>query len=152
MKKYLYFLFVALFATMSFALTSCGDDEDEPNDPTTGKMELSIDGKKYVFNHPMANINDDQYFCMVSNDDCELLFSIYGWDEVSKGTALTDENFALTWSTNRAIIGMPTSSSSAKVTSKDSKNITISFNNAKFEDMMGIESFTVNGTITLPLN
>lgn len=31
MKKYLYLLFVALFATMSFSLTSCGDDDDEPN-------------------------------------------------------------------------------------------------------------------------
>ena len=31
MKKYFYFLFVALFATMSFLLTSCGDDDDAPN-------------------------------------------------------------------------------------------------------------------------
>lgn len=151
MKKYFYFLFVAFFATMSFALTSCGDDDDEPNDPTTGKMELTIDGQKYIFSHPMVNVNGDQYFCMVSNDDCELAFSIYGWDEVSKGTALTDENFTLTWSTDEAIIGMPTSNSSVKVNSKDSKSITISFNNAKFEDMRGYESFTVNGSITLPI-
>ncbi len=32
MTKYLKLLMVALFATMSFALTSCGGD-DEPNDP-----------------------------------------------------------------------------------------------------------------------
>ena len=52
MKKYLYFLFVALFATMSFALTSCGDD-DEPNDPTTGNgnSALTIDGTKYSFEY-----------------------------------------------------------------------------------------------------
>ena len=31
MKKYLYLLFVAIFATLSFSLTSCGDDDDEPN-------------------------------------------------------------------------------------------------------------------------
>ena len=31
MAKYLKLLIVALFATMSFTLTSCGDDEDEPN-------------------------------------------------------------------------------------------------------------------------
>lgn len=49
MKKYLYFLFVALFATMSFALTSCGDDDDEPNDPTTGSG-LTINGVKYKTN------------------------------------------------------------------------------------------------------
>ena len=67
MKKYLYFLFVALFATMSFALTSCGDDE--PNDPTTGKMELTIDGKKYVFSHTMPNVDGDTYSCLVYNHD-----------------------------------------------------------------------------------
>lgn len=33
MKKYFYLFFVALFATMSFTLTSCSDDDDEPNDP-----------------------------------------------------------------------------------------------------------------------
>ena len=30
MKKYLKLLFVALFATMTFAFTACGDDDDEP--------------------------------------------------------------------------------------------------------------------------
>ncbi len=151
MKKYLYFLFVAIFATMSFALTSCGDD-DEPNDPSTGKMELTIDGKKYVFTHTMANVNGDVYSCLVYNDDNELNFSIYGWDEIVKGSSLTDEIFSLTWDADEAIIGMPTSQTSVKVTAKDSKNVTISFNNAKFEDMMGTASFTVNGTITLPID
>ncbi len=151
MKKYLYFLFVAIFATMSFALTSCGDDE-EPNDPSTGKMELTIDGKKYVFTHTMANVNGDVYSCLVYNGDNELNFSIYGWDEIIKGSSLTDENFTLTWDTDEAIIGMPTSQTSVKITAKDSKNVTISFNNAKFEDMMGTASFTVNGTITLPID
>lgn len=33
MKKYFYLFVVALFATMSLALTSCSDDDDEPNDP-----------------------------------------------------------------------------------------------------------------------
>lgn len=151
MKKYLYFLFVAIFATMSFALTSCGDDE-EPNDPSTGKMELTIDGKKYVFTHTMANVNGDVYSCLVYNDDNELNFSIYGWDEIVKGSSLTDENFTLTWDADEALIGMPVSQTSVKVTAKDSKNVTISFNNAKFEDMMGTSSFTVNGTITLPID
>ena len=72
-------------------------------------------------------------------------------DEVVKGSALTEENFTLTWDADDAIIGMPTSSTAVKVTAKDSKSVTISFNNAKFEDMRGYESFTVNGTITLPI-
>lgn len=150
MKKYFYFLFVALFATMSFALTSCGDD-DEPNDTTTGKMELTIDDKKYAFTNAIPNVNGSEYTCLVYNNDNQLNFSIYSWNEVENGTALTDENFTLTWSGDNAIIGMPTSNTSVKVTAKDSKNITISFNSAKFEDMMGYESFTVNGTITLPI-
>ena len=33
MERYIKLLFVALFATMSCALTSCGDDNDEPDDP-----------------------------------------------------------------------------------------------------------------------
>ena len=152
MKKYLYLLFVVLFATMSFALTSCGDDDDEPNDPTTGKMELTIDGEKYVFTHTMANVNGSDYSCLVYNDDNELNFSIYGWDEIVKGSFLTDENFTLTWNADEAIIGMPTSSTAVKVTEKDSKNVTISFNDAKFEDMSGYKSFTVRGTITLPID
>ena len=46
MKKYLSLLFVALFATMSFALTSCGDDNDEP-DGGNGKASLTINGQGY---------------------------------------------------------------------------------------------------------
>ncbi|GFI33620.1 hypothetical protein IMSAGC014_00103 [Bacteroidaceae bacterium] len=152
MKKYFYLFFVALFATMSFALTSCSDDDDEPNDPNNGKMELTIDGKKHVFTNTMADVNGNDYSCLVYNNDNELNFSIYGWDEVVKGSALTDENFTLTWSTDEAIIGMPTSNTSVKVTEKNSKNVTISFSNATFEDMRGFESFIVNGTITLPIN
>ena len=149
MKKYLSLLFVALFATMSFALTSCGDD-DEPNDPTTGNMELTIDGKKYSFSHPMANVDNNQYYCLVSNDDCQLGFLILDWDEVSTGTALTDDNFELNWTTDEAIMAVPSSNASVKVKEKNSKSITITFNNAKFEARY--ESFTVNGTITLPID
>lgn len=46
MKKYLSLLFVALFATMTFALTSCGDDNDEP-DGGNGKASLTINGQGY---------------------------------------------------------------------------------------------------------
>lgn len=149
MKKYLYLLFVALFATMSFALTSCGDDDDEPNDPTTGKMELTIDGQKYAFGNPMANVDGDQYYCLVSNNDCSLGFLILNWDEVSTGTLLTDENFELNWTTDEAIMAVPSSNTSVKVKEKTNKSITITFNNAKFDARY--ESFTVNGTITLPI-
>ena len=44
MTKYLKLLMVALFATMSFALTSCGGD-DEPNDPN-GSTSFNYKRKK----------------------------------------------------------------------------------------------------------
>ena len=50
MKKYLYLLFVALFATMSVALTSCGDDDDDPANPSTNSS-LTINGVKYRANN-----------------------------------------------------------------------------------------------------
>lgn len=46
MKKYLSLFFVALLATMSFALTSCGDDNDEPDGGDT-KASLTINGQGY---------------------------------------------------------------------------------------------------------
>ncbi len=53
MKKYLTLLYVALFATMSLALTGCGDDDDEPNAPTTNSS-LTINGVKYKANPVMS--------------------------------------------------------------------------------------------------
>lgn len=59
----------------------------------------------------------------------------------------------VTYSYIMGILGPPAiSADPVKVTAKDNKNVTISFNNAKFEDMMGTASFTVNGTITLPID
>lgn len=46
MKKYLSLLLVALFATLSFTLTSCGDDNDEPNGGDD-KASLTINGQGY---------------------------------------------------------------------------------------------------------
>ena len=46
MERYIKLLFVALFATMSFALTSCGDDNDEPYGLSFGK--ININGKDYA--------------------------------------------------------------------------------------------------------
>lgn len=54
MKKYLYLLFVAIFATMSFALTSCSnDDEPSAGGDIVGSWENVTDwatglGKQYV--------------------------------------------------------------------------------------------------------
>ena len=50
MKKYLYLFFVALFATMSFSLTSCGEDDDEPNGGNDSKSSFTINGTAFGTN------------------------------------------------------------------------------------------------------
>ena len=46
MERNIKLLFVALFATMSFALTSCGDDNDEPDDPNNNSASFTYNGEK----------------------------------------------------------------------------------------------------------
>lgn len=46
MERYIKLLFVALFATMSFALTSCGDDNDEPDEPNNNSAAFTYNGEK----------------------------------------------------------------------------------------------------------
>ena len=59
MKKYLYLFFVALFATMSFSLTSCGDDDDEPNNGGETASALTINGKKVAFDSYYSQLQKD---------------------------------------------------------------------------------------------
>lgn len=56
MAKYLKLLFVAIFASMSFALTSCGDDDDDaPNNPdngggsTKGQYSFTFNGTTFYY-------------------------------------------------------------------------------------------------------
>ena len=46
MERYIKLLFVALFATMSFALPPCGDDNDEPDDPNNNSASFTYNGEK----------------------------------------------------------------------------------------------------------
>lgn len=45
MKKYLYRLFIALFAITSFSLSSCSEDDDDI--PSTGNGQIEINGVTY---------------------------------------------------------------------------------------------------------
>lgn len=56
MAKYIKLLMVALFATMTFALTSCGDDDDEPSVGSNGT--ISINGTKYNVDKYMAFVGE----------------------------------------------------------------------------------------------
>lgn len=70
MKKYFYLLMVAFFATMSFALTSCGDDDDEPNDGN-GKgivsCDITVNGTKLNARVISADYNNGELSIMVNN-------------------------------------------------------------------------------------
>lgn len=50
MGKYLYRLFIALFAISSFTLAACSDDDDEPNNGDTGSS-FTVNGLPYS-EHP----------------------------------------------------------------------------------------------------
>lgn len=58
MKKYLYLLFVAIFAIMSVALTSCGDDDNEPSAGGKYSCNLTVDGAKF----PSKTISGEVWF------------------------------------------------------------------------------------------
>lgn len=170
MAKYIKLLMVALFATMSFTLTSCGDD-DEPYG-SNAKGELSIDGTKYTFDIFMGDLDDDgcyDYSCLMYNtntDAYSLMVAIDDWDEVHQGFVWDEKSAAfdsdcsitVTWFTTSAKIGGLVSGS-VKVTALDKKadKITLSFNKAEFEyydggDYYNLPSFIVDGTITMPIN
>lgn len=155
MKKYLSLLFVALFATMTFALSSCSDDNNDTIDPEVGAPELNIDGKTYKFNTATCNVTNDVYSCTVwnsQNSDGILIVSIYQWASTDKSTTLTYDNLEVTWNNkSHLIMGHPTAASTTKVLAKSATSITLQFKNAEFENTAGDEKFTVNGIITLPV-
>lgn len=94
MKKYLYFLYVALFATMSLALTSCGDDDgdDEPGaGSSSGSYStFTINGvtkyfgfKDYDWTFPELN-----YTSWTNTSDLQLDMSFY------KTSSMLDDIYA----------------------------------------------------------
>lgn len=164
MKKYLYFLFVALFATMSFALTSCGDDDDEPNDPTTGNgnSELTIDGFKYSFEYWNSRTFErydkrTAFECDLRDEEGQhLTFTIYDWDEASTGTVFTNGNdIAVWWDGSEddtcGDMNYTIASGSVKIENlnKEAKKISLSFNNVKYSCKRHNTSFTINGKISV---
>ena len=78
---------VALFATMSFALTSCGDDDDEPDGPdkiesTNGQYTFKFNNKTYYYGYKfnVANLFDLYQVGGYSLDDYSCFLSFGGQD------------------------------------------------------------------------
>ena len=69
MAKYIKLLMVALFATMTFALTSCGDDDDEPS---TASIEGTWMEKDSAIEKHYIQFNSDKSYFEVNIDDGEV--------------------------------------------------------------------------------
>lgn len=76
MKKYLKFLFVAIFAAMTLSLASCKDDKDEPDGaPTNGNLNsyyFTLNGKKFYYAYEFYSLG------------YELNSSVKQYDETSR--------------------------------------------------------------------
>lgn len=160
MKKYLNFLFVALFTTISFSLTSCGDDDDEPDDPTTGNG-LTINGVKYKANPIMdwdGSWAEGTFTVSVldkENNACGYMFEF----TPSGATVKEGDNFAnmsLTMTvmdvSDASMSTLDYESGSVVAKSFGKNTMTVEFSNLKMEGrtiLGGNASYTFNGTATV---
>lgn len=159
MKKYLYLLFVALFATMSVALTSCGDDDDEPSAGGKYSCNLTVNGSKFpsktiageIWNHNGFDaitvwVND------ATNENGYVIFEVTNVN-ATDGTNVSDDCSLDVDFGELFLMGGEVKSGSVTVSKidREAKTMTITFNNATFGSPMGDDA-TVNGTLTTPLN
>lgn len=159
MKKYLYLFFVALFATMSVALTSCGDDDDEPSAGGKYSCNLTVNGSKFpsktlageIWNHNGFDaitvwVND------ATNENGYVIFEVTNVN-ATDGTNVSDDCSLDVDFGELFLMGGEVKSGSVTVSKidREAKTMTITFNNATFSSPMGDDA-TVNGTLTTPLN
>lgn len=159
---------MALFATMSFTLTSCGDDDDEPNNGGNTTSSLTINGKKYGLNDFFSQIikstNDPTWFwCQIDdNEGNELDIKLYNWDSISEGYvySFNNEDIVIIWdpdSYSSSGYYSYFTSGSVKVVSlkQDANLVTLSFDNVKLvyeqDNKQSNSTVTINGNLTMPI-
>lgn len=163
MKKYLYSLMIALLASMSFALTSCGDDDDEPN-VNNGKVTINYEesavGTVTVeviqsdYQQISSNRGNTTYSATLEDDGSYsyLQFTtVDKADEISKGQTLSVH--AINFTAGQTSAHYFTDDYSGKVTVADVQGdrITLSFANFKFNrelDNGEEQAITINGNIS----
>lgn len=151
MKKYLKLLFVALFATLTFAFTACGDDEDEPNFGKGIVGELTVNGAKVSFTwidggdwEDMDNYQAD----MMNATNSYYIFIGESVNKLTTGQSVKDLGFMF------GIGGVPYNkvvSGDVIVEKKESNSITLKFNNLELGTFYK-DNIIINGTIKLPIN
>lgn len=161
LKKYLYLVMVALFAALPFALTSCGDDDDEGS---SSSNYIQINGQSYEID---PYITMEGYF---DTDDGEGTFTVSVFEQVGSTKDCIYYMFTYT-DTKQPAVGddfskkslklesldtpikyLSYKSGTAKVVAIDKKKgtITIKFDNLKMAD--SDEAYTFNGTAAVDFN
>lgn len=158
MKKYLYLLFVAIFATMSFALTSCSND-DEPSANGKFSCSLTLNGSKFPSKTIAGEIWHHNGFDAITvwvndatNENGYVIFETTNL-EATNGTNISDDCSLDVDFGELFLMGGEVKSGNVTVSNidRDAKTITVQFSNAKFSSPLG-DDVTLNGTMTAPLN
>lgn len=164
MKKYLYSLMVVMFTAFSFALTSCGDDDDkdEPEIPNfTNNGSLTINGQIYTYTTMMGSVecdaSHDEYSCLCSDDNCDNGFDIviYNWSSLSSGSTVKDVIVSVSCEGGYSYLSSYIKSGSITIKSISKDTVTLAFNNVEFVEHPYYnenKTFVVAGEITLPLD
>lgn len=144
---------------MSVALTSCGDDDDEPSAGGKYSCNLTVNGSKFpsktiageVWNHNGFDaitvwVND------ATNENGYVIFEVTNVN-ATDGTNVSDDCSLDVDFGELFLMGGEVKSGSVTVSKidRDAKTMTITFNNATFGSPMGDDA-TVSGTLTTPLN
>ena len=162
MKKYLYLLIVALFATMSFTLTSCGDDNDEPNGGNDSKSSFTINGTAFGTNDDWAwvqnleaqDVATFQAQLSTSNGEypwVEMTIDTKAVKDSSKGQSLLITNAKVKYFTAQSSATIYDEEEGGSVIVQDitSSTITLKFNNYKLSD--GSNTLALNGVLKFDL-
>lgn len=158
MKKYLKLLFVALFATMTVTLSSCGN-VDEPNGGgSSPASSFTIDGVSFGTNKDWAWIqNNDYRNTALFQAQLSTSKGEYPWIEMhidtkaikesSKGKELDITSSDVTYFTTQYNTTTYDEEVSGKVMVQDvnSSAVTLKFDNYKLSD--GSKSIVLNGTL-----
>ena len=135
MKKYLKLLFVAIFASMSFALVACGDDEDDEPDNSGGNSSTSVFVGTWSMTTSgvLGDGEGDAYFRFYE-DKTFVLVNDYGDDdvEISYGTwSNTKDTFTINYEIFHG--GSPIIPTyTYKIESSSSKSFKLSFGGQTF--------------------
>ena len=103
MKKYLKLLFLAIFASMSFAFVACGDDEDDEPDNNGGSGNNTTSafvGTWEMTTSGALGYGDGEAYIRFNKDKTFVLVNDYGYDdvEVSYGTwSNTKDTFTINY-------------------------------------------------------